>query len=383
MTMSSYKRQSLVAFLMTTLLPVATFAAKYYNDVYYLCADWGPDLETKESEKADEAIYFVKMILFSAVPESDEEQIPKTEGSGARLWLCRMNWDGSNKKEICELWPGQSPGVAPEPGGTWLDVCPKAKKAAFSVEYGNGITFGLWEIGLDGKNLRRLAVPKWTEKDKRAYVHPSFSPDGEQVVFSAVQKHPDIRPGQQSKLGIVRMKTGEVRWLTDGPKDDHPDWSPDGDWIVYTHYRQYTSSIADRRITLVRPDGSENKPVMGQFSALRMTIDDKQPLFAWWPSWSTDGKWIYALAGNPSFYIVDAQNAKTVARKTSQNSQVGMAKLGRKGILNTGGGTWLVVAEAPDFSATKEIYVGPRAHVPSPRYRDLSTYDLQWGEPKQ
>lgn len=33
--------------------------AEFVNDIYYMCAAWGPDLEAKEPEKADEVIYFI------------------------------------------------------------------------------------------------------------------------------------------------------------------------------------------------------------------------------------------------------------------------------------------------------------------------------------
>jgi len=78
-------------------------AAKYFNDVYHLCADWGPDLEAKDPEKAEEVIYGIKMILFSVVPENDKERSARPKGPGARLWLCQMNWDGIGKREICAL----------------------------------------------------------------------------------------------------------------------------------------------------------------------------------------------------------------------------------------------------------------------------------------
>ena len=68
-------------------------------------------------------------------------------------------------------------------------------------------------IDLDGKNLRELARSKWTETDKRAYVHPGVSPDGEEVVFCAVQHIPKSRAKEMARLGIVKVKTGEVRWI--------------------------------------------------------------------------------------------------------------------------------------------------------------------------
>jgi len=355
--------------------PPVHAAAKYANDIYYLCADWGPELEATDTEKADEIIYFIKMIEFRS-PSPDEKR------PSSRLWFCKMNWDGSNKKEICELWAGQRISVGAEPDTMWMSVCPKAKKAAFSIEYGNQPSWGLWMVDFDGKNLHELARPAWTEKDKRAYVHPGISPNGEEVVFSASQHEPSAHPPTHSRLGIVKVKTGKVRWLTEGPEDDHPDWSLKGDWIVYTHYTYLPNGKKPRRIWLIKPDGSEKKPVMGQISAFSMDIDAKKEMAAWWPTWSTDGRWIWALSGNPCFYIADAQQAKTVLYRDAKHG-VGSAKLGKKGILCTGVGSWLLLAEAPEFQVTKELDVGPRATVPAEHYGDLSTYDLKWGEPRK
>ncbi len=353
----------------------AQAAAKYANDIFYLCADWGPDLEAKDPEKADEIIYFIKMIAFRS-------PWPSEKGPSTRLWFCKMNWDGSNKQEICELWAGQKISLGTEPDTMWMSVCPKSKKAAFSIEYGTQPSWGLWMINLDGKNMRELACPTWTDKDKRAYVHPSVSPNGEEVVFSAIQHNPITRKEVKSCLGIVQVKTGAVRWLTNEYEDCHPAWSPNGDWIVYTHYTRINENKTPRHIWLARPDGSEKKPIMGNISALNMQIDAKKQMAAWWPTWSTDGRWIWALSGNPCFYIADAQEAKTVLYRDAKYG-VGAAKLGRKGILCTGVGTWLLLAEPPVFDVTKALQVGPRATVPAERYGDLSTYDFKWGEPRK
>jgi hypothetical protein len=220
--------------------------AKTQNENYisYLGAAWGPDGDT---------IYFLK----------------QTRGSG--IWLCKMGWDGSQKQEISQLWPGQDVSIDTQSGPIWMEVNAATSNAVFGVEYGMG-TVGIWVVGIDGKNLHRPFEPVWNDKEKERVLHPSWSPDGSQIVY-----------GKDSRqLGIFDFKTKKRTQLTDGPHDEHPTWSPKGDCITFTHnlYDNGDKKYSDRRIWLIRPDGSEQKPV----------VDEKgQAIFGWWPSWSPDG----------------------------------------------------------------------------------------------
>jgi hypothetical protein len=362
--------------LLLVQMPLA-IASDCHNLIHYLCADWGPNLDAPDPEKAEPIVYFIKKIDFSCDDPSQSE----SKGSAERLWFCKMNWDGSNKKEICELWAGQNPSVATEgaaPGDNmWLSVCPKARKAVFSVEMGSGVAWGLSMIDLDGKNFRKLPEPKWVTGDKRAYVHPSLSPDGKQVVFSAVQMDPDVTPLLQSRLGIMSIDTGEVRWITNGFEDDTPTWSPNGDWIAYTHYFQTAPGKVPRRLWLIKSDGSEAHPVIGHLQT--------KDLFAWYPSWSHDGNWIYALSGGSWFYIIDASQQKEVVHKSvridGRDIGVGRSQPAPRGLLGSGLSVWLVQAQPPLFEPQGILYLADSARVPVYHYGDLSTHLTRWGAP--
>jgi len=216
------------------------------NSISYLGADWGPDGDT---------IYCLK-------------QMRGAQAGG--IWFCKMNWDGSQKQEIAQLWRGQDAYIDTQAGPVWIEVNAATSNAAFGVEYGMG-TVGVWVIGLDGKHLHKPFEPVWNDKEHERVTHPSWSPDGSKLVYCK-----DSRG-----LGIFDFKTKERRQLTNGIRDLHPVWSPKGDWIAFTHYTDYSSSHGDRYVWLIRPDGSEQKPV----------VDEKnQPVRGWWPSWSPDGQ---------------------------------------------------------------------------------------------
>ena len=225
------------------------------NFVSYTGAAWGPDGDT---------IYCIKLLLNSQ--------------TGRQYWLCTMKWDGSEKQEICELWAGQGAFVDTQSGPVWMEVNAATSNIAFSVECGNAVSVGLWIVGLDGKNQRRPFPLVWNAQEKWAPLHPSWSPDGTNIVFEEEDR--TTPESSITRLVLYDLQRKERRQLTDGPRDQHPVWSPKGDWIAYTHYLRYDNAYADRRIWLIRPDGSEQKPV----------VDEKgKPINGWWPSWNPGG----------------------------------------------------------------------------------------------
>jgi len=222
---------------------------EYENYISYLSADWGPGGDT---------IYFIKQIIST--------KAGSTDWLGCHFWLCKMKWDGSEKQEIAELWPGQNASIDLQSGPMWMEVNAATSNVAFGVEHGNGIGFGTWVVGLDGKNLHRPFDMIWNEKERWVPVHPSWNPDGTKLVYEEI--------GPVSRLVLYDLKKKERRLLTNGPRDEHPVWSPKGDWIAFMHMSPRTY------IWLIRPDGSEQKPV----------LDEKgKTIFGWWPSWNPEG----------------------------------------------------------------------------------------------
>ncbi|WAS93715.1 tolB protein precursor protein [Nannocystis punicea] len=100
----------------------------------------------------------------------------------------------------------------------------------------------------DGTELRRLTpdAPAPDQKFEPAEAEPTFTPDGQALVFST-------RTGpQQGALRRADLKTGAITPLTAGTSSDRePTFSPDGKLLVFASDRD-----GDPELYLMRPDGT-------------------------------------------------------------------------------------------------------------------------------
>lgn len=114
-----------------------------------------------------------------------------------------------------------------------------------------------------GKNLRVLT------DGSANYGLPSWSPDGQRVVFRLAGK-------ERNGLVIADVATGAMRTLTAGAAHDNfPSWSPKGDRIAFTSDRD-----GDYEIYTIRIDGSDLR---------RLTHSPGNDAHN---AWSHDGEWI-------------------------------------------------------------------------------------------
>ncbi len=143
-------------------------------------------------------------------------------------------------------------------------------------------------------HLRNLKTEKEVRLTRMARaMEPSFSPDEKSIVF--VVNHDGSKdlatmelPDRGSWDKIKPAKLDSIHFLTDfndGTQCWRPKFSPDGEWIVYARGRDL-----GRDVVLVRPDGSDEKILLGD------NVDQRDP------AWSADGSKIYYASDETGIY---------------------------------------------------------------------------------
>jgi hypothetical protein len=123
--------------------------------------------------------------------------------------------------------------------------------------------------------------------------HPSFSPDGSEIVFAA-------NPQDDLELYVVSIDengvaTSPIRQITDNiVPDDYPDWSPDGSLIAFASQLE---GVGFFEVYTIEPDGAN----------LTRITDASGSNYA--PRWSPDGTrmlFVTDRGGQNDIYIMEA-----------------------------------------------------------------------------
>lgn len=221
----------------------------------YECPDWSPDRramvfhrETDHRGDRDRALQHWPSpdprFALLRVPD-----VPTFSPSGDRMVylltnfagpirsgsLMAANADGSNRKVIFE-GPLTEDMAAP----AWS---PRGDAIVFGVggffQRAQIESAQLMRVAPDGSGLTALT------HDSVSSGMPSWSPDGNQIVYRAAH-------GEMRELRILDVKTGSSRRLETGSDyDTFPSWSPHGDWIAFTSKRD-----GDYEIYRIHPDGT-------------------------------------------------------------------------------------------------------------------------------
>lgn len=156
------------------------------------------------------------------------------------------------------------------PGTSWNDAVDRIAFSSDRIGHHE-----IWTVRPDGKDLYRVT---W-HGEATEYYEPTYSPDGQWIVFEIDQAMPDGT--ERGSIWKIRSDgTGGAR-LTDGPgggtDDRQPNWSPGGDRILFQRQKP---GADDWQILTMSSEGGDVRQVTSG------------PSVATDASWSPDGRFI-------------------------------------------------------------------------------------------
>ena len=314
--------------VIATLLALDARGQELCN-VEYLCADWGPamQLPTKKGEKpqfseTEEEIYFLKQLTFFTRKPLDTPDLMSGRkyrdiGKELSVWLCKMKPDGTGKTEIKELWHEPDSAINIQGQSTWQNVNGKMHKIVLSIRFGGRDMTGLWTVNLDGSELKRIIQPGVKPSHIRAVNHPSWTPDGQWIVFEEpVQSAPE----NLSQIYKCDAEGKNVARLTEGANGECPSVSPDGKQIAYIHWFKWASWLY-----LMNLDGTNRRAVPNPTNKQWGTYGGT------YPAWSPDGESIFFIGISDT--IVNPSNGKTLWNGGFTPDATGWPQWGKPGLI--------------------------------------------------
>lgn len=157
------------------------------------------------------------------------------------LYLGPDEWP---RGQVCAFVPVETPPVETAPPDPTLSPEPSGSPAAIAFVSDRDGNEEIYRVNPDGSDLTRLT------NDPAQDYHPSWSPDGSQIVFTK-------QNGDDRAIYIMDADGGSLRYLTQGW---NPFWSPDGQWIAFQVVSASDVSIGSD-LHLIHPDGSEEHAI--------------------------------------------------------------------------------------------------------------------------
>ena len=175
-----------------------------------------------------------------------------------------MKRDGEHLRDLYRYEPGGSVAAS---GASWTAWSPDGTRLALAVEnLGSDDPYWarhIWVIEADGSNMAQLTSGDHWDNT------PSWSPDGNQIVF-----HRAFFEGDSYIVTIDVDGSNETQLTVGSPEEYGPSWSPDGANIGYvTEHGQ---------LALMAPDGSNRREIVashavgGIFGGMSWSPDSSQ-----------------------------------------------------------------------------------------------------------
>ena len=128
---------------------------------------------------------------------------------------------------------------------------------------------------------------------------PALSPDGSRIVFLTARHDPKpVFPNLKYEMYVMNVDGGNLQRLTStDAAEDHPSWSPDGERILFD--ADYDED-GDYEIYAMDADGS---------NLMRLTFNDSSDQFADWSPDGEHIAYSSYIAGNWDIYVMDADGS--------------------------------------------------------------------------
>ena len=145
------------------------------------------------------------------------------------------------------------------------------KKVLFSYRKGDTYFYNLYEIDIDGTNLRRLTDAPYDD------IEPTYMPDGSIVfVSSRCQRWVNCWLTQVATLHRCDADGRNVRMISSNNEHDNTPWPLLDGTVLYTRWEYVDRSQVDyHHLWIVNPDGTDQRVYFGNLNPGTVMIDAK------------------------------------------------------------------------------------------------------------